>query len=83
MAVSGEMRTFAPMKQQNYVITGVNVLTGEREELSRPMTEDEAKARLEREQASRTRQRYATHKRLRVERRLPVQLWLPFENDKY
>ena len=77
------MRTFAPMKDQSFVITGVNVLTGEREELSRSMTEAEAKARLEREQASRTRQRYATHTRLRVERRLPVQLWLPFECEKY
>ena len=66
--------------QYRYVITGINALTGQREELSGPMDEDAAKARLEREIANRRYQRYQAHKRLRVERRLPVQLTLNFQN---
>lgn len=69
------------MKDQKYVITGVNVLTGEREELSGAMPEEVAKARLTRELESRRRLRYQTHKRLRVERRLPVQLTFKFDEQ--
>lgn len=65
-----------------YVITGINALTGQREELSGPMDEDAAKARLEREIANRRYQRYQAHKRLRVERRLPVQLTLKFQDHE-
>lgn len=64
-----------------YVITGVNKLTGEREEISRPMENEEAMQRLEREIASRRYQRYQSHVRLRVERRLPIQLSINFENQ--
>ena len=63
-----------------YVITGINALTGQREELSGPMDEDAAKARLDREIANRRYQRYQAHKRLRVERRLPVHLTLKFQD---
>lgn len=63
------------------MITGINVLSGQREELSGPMTEDVAKARLEREIANRRYQRYQTHKRLRFERRLPVQLTIKFNEQ--
>lgn len=81
LVVCGRFRTFAAMKDQyRYVITGINALTGQREELSGPMDEDAAKARLEREIANRRYQRYQAHKRLRVERRLPVQLTLKFQN---
>ena len=66
------------MEQERYVITGINTLTGVREEISRPMTQADAEARLERENESRKRQKYAAHKRLRVERRLPVQLTIKF-----
>lgn len=66
------------MEKERYVITGINALTGEREELSRPMTQADAEARLEREKESRKRQKYAAHTRLRVERRLPVQLTIKF-----
>lgn len=66
------------MNQERYVITGINALTGEREELSRPMTQEDAEARLEREKESRKRQKYVAHTRLRVERRLPVQLTIKF-----
>ena len=65
-----------------YVITGINALTGQREELSGPMYEDAAKARLEREIANRRYQRYQAHKRLRVERRLPVQLTIKFQEHE-
>lgn len=68
------------MREETYVITGINVLSGYREELSGPMTEAAAKARLEREIESRRRQKYQPYKRLRVERRLPVQLTLKFES---
>lgn len=80
MAVSGILRTFAAMKEEMYVITGVNALSGQREEISGPMGEDQARARLARELESRRRQRYQTHKKLRVEKRLPIQLTIKF-ND--
>lgn len=66
-------------REETFVITGINVLSGLREELSGPMAEAAARARLEREQESRRRQKYQPYKRLRVERRLPVQLTLKFE----
>lgn len=71
------------MKEGKYVITGVNQLTKEREEISFPMPYDQAQLRLERELENRKYQRYASHKRLRIERRLPVQLSINFnyEND--
>lgn len=81
LVVCWRFRTFAAMKERDlYVITGINALTGQREELSGPMDEDAAKARLEREIANRRYQRYQAHKRLRVERRLPVQLTLKFQD---
>lgn len=64
-----------------YVITGINVLTGCREEISGPMEEQAARARLEREIESRRHQRYQPHKRLRVEKRLPVQLSIKFDEQ--
>jgi len=67
------------MKQEGYVISGVNRLTGYREELSGPMSRDRAERRLEREKTNRKYQRYQTHMRLRVEKRLPTQLALQFE----
>lgn len=78
LAVSRKMPNFAGMKEPRFVVTGINALTGEREEISHPMSEQEARARLERELANRKYQRYAAHKRLRVERRLPIQLTINF-----
>lgn len=66
------------MKQEQFVITGISRLTGDRMEISRPMSQDEAIARLDREKLSRMRQKYPTYTRLRVERRLPVQLTINF-----
>lgn len=65
-------------RRQQYVITGVNVLTGYRDELTGPMTEEAARARLERELESRRWQRYQPYRKLRVEKRLPVQLTINF-----
>lgn len=77
----GIFRTFAPMNESQYVITAVNRLSGYREEISRPMTKEEAEDRLQRELESRRRQRYQPHTKLRVERRLPVQLTLLFHEQ--
>lgn len=59
---SKTFRTFAAMKPKLYIITGVNRLTNMREQLSRPMEEQEAKDRLERELANRRHQLSAAHK---------------------
>lgn len=45
------------------------------------MTEEEAAARLEREQLARSKHKYFTHNRLRVEKRLPIQLSFEFETS--
>lgn len=63
---------------KQYVVTAVNRLSGAREEISGPMSEEQARQRLEREIVNRSRQRYQPYTRLRVERRLPVQLILQF-----
>lgn len=68
------------MNDERYVITAINKITGERVEISRAMSEDEAQERLTREMQSRRRQRYQPYSRLRVERRLPVQLHLNFKD---
>ena len=84
---TGKNTTFAPetethsdMKEPKYCITGVNCLTGGREEISRPMSEEEARARLDWELQSRKRQKYPAHIKLRVEKRLPIQLMFNFQN---
>lgn len=63
---------------KRYIITGVNVLSGQREQLSGPMEEQTARERLERERQNRRYQRYQTHKRLRVDHYDAVQLTLQF-----
>lgn len=69
------------VKEEMFVITGVNALTNLREEISGPMPAAAASARLEREIESRKNQRYQPHKKLRVEKRLPVQITIKFENE--
>lgn len=63
-----------------WVITAINCLTGKREEISRPMSREEAEERLQRELENRKRQRYQSYRSLRVSRRLPIQLLLKFED---
>lgn len=77
----GKKHYLCGMDQEKWVITGVNVLTKLREELSRPMSHDDAETRLARELENRRYQRYATHRRLRVEKCLPVQLSIKFEDN--
>lgn len=70
------------MKEPKYIITGINQLTREREQLSRPMSEREASERLQREVANRKCQRHAAHTRLRMERLDAVQLTLNFNEHE-
>lgn len=72
------MPTFAVMKEQRYVITAISRLTGDRVEISGPMSKEMAENRLAREVESRKRQRFPTYTRLRVEKRLPTQLTIQF-----
>lgn len=67
------------MKDQ-FVITAISKLMGGRVEISGPMEENQAKERLDREKENRRHQRYQVYSHLRVERRLPVQLNLKFED---
>lgn len=80
MAVSEKMSNFAPMKQPKFIITGKNVLTGLRDQLSRPMSEQEAQERLERERQNRRYQHYQTHNLLKIERLEAVQLTIQFKD---
>lgn len=75
---SKKNRNFAPMEAKKWIITGVNRLTHQREQLSRPMDEQEASERLQREVANRKYQRYQPHTRLKMERLEAVQLTLQF-----
>lgn len=61
-----------------FVITGINVLTGKREELSLPMDLDHAQMRLARELDARKYKHHLTHKRLRVDVKYPQQLRIKF-----
>lgn len=69
------------MANDKWVITGLNRLIRCREEISGHMDREAAEARLQREVENRRYQRYQTHVRLRVEKRLPVQLSIKFEED--
>lgn len=46
------------------------------------MERDQAQERLERYKANTKVQRYPTYTRLRVERRLPIQLTIPFNQNQ-
>lgn len=67
---------------ERYVITGISRLSGCREEISGPMERDQAQERLERYKANTKVQRYPTYTRLRVERRLPIQLTIQFNQNQ-
>lgn len=68
------------MKQQQYIITGISRLTGERDQISRAMSKEEAQERLSRELESRKHQKYAAHTRLRIEPLVAVQLTIQFKD---
>lgn len=63
-----------------YIITGINTLTGQREQLSRAMDKEDAQERLQREIDNRRRQKYQAHKRLKLEPYVAVQLTLQFKD---
>ncbi len=62
----------------DWVITGISRMDGTRYEISRPMYKQEAENRLSREIENRMRQKYPAYTRLRIERRLPIQLTINF-----
>lgn len=64
-----------------FQITAINRLTGDREAISRPLEESEARARLEKELIARRGLPHQSHVRLKVHRVRPVQLKIPFEYD--
>lgn len=73
---------FAPMECKKYIITAVNKLTGNREQISGPMLEEEASQRLQREIANRKFQRYKTHTGLKIEPYDAVQLTFNFNEHE-
>lgn len=79
---SNFFRNFAAMKETMFIITGINQLTHLREQLSRPMSEQEASERLQREIANRKYQRHAAHTRLKIERLEAVQLTFNFDDHE-
>jgi hypothetical protein len=66
------------VKEPKYVVTAVNRLTGEREEVSLPMALDKASALLMKARRSARRQKGTGHHRYRVERFVPQEGVLPF-----
>lgn len=70
---------FAGMKERKYIITGINKLSGHRDQISRAMSEQEARERLEREIANRKLQRYQPYSRLKIEPYEAVQLTIQFK----
>lgn len=71
---------FAPMKERKFIITGINRLSGHRDQISRAMSEQEARERLEREIANRKLQRYQPYTRLKIEPYEAVQLTIQFKD---
>lgn len=69
------------MNQKKFIITGLNRLSGRRDQISRPMTREDAEQRLLRELENRRRQKYAAYTRLKVERLEAVQLTIPFQEQ--
>lgn len=68
---------------EKWVITAVNKLTRNRDEISGYYpTKELAEERLRRELESRSHQRYRPYTKLRVEKSLPVQLFLKFSDNE-
>ena len=65
--------------KDEYLVTGLSRLSGMREELTGVMPRELAQQRMERYKLSTRQQKYPTYTRLRVERRLPIQLTIKFE----
>lgn len=65
--------------KDEFLVTGLSRLSGMREELTGVMPRELAQQRMERYKLSTRQQKYPTYTRLRVERRLPIQLTIKFE----
>lgn len=78
LVVSKKCPIFAGMKERKFIITGINRLSGHRDQISRAMSENEARERLEREIANRKLQRYQPYTRLKIEPYEAVQLTIQF-----
>jgi len=68
------------MKQRQYIITGINRLTHERDQISRPMSKEDAQERLSLELENRKHQKYPSYIRLRIEPLVAVQLTIQFKD---
>lgn len=70
------------MKPKNpkdaWIVTGLNRLTGQRDQLTGIITHEDAASRMERYQIAAARQKYPTYTRLRLERAVAVQLTFIF-----
>lgn len=69
------------MNQQLYHITALNCLTGQREAISRPMSQEAATERLAAEKKNRRWKRNKAFAKLRVEKKFPSELWLEFDGE--
>ena len=67
------------MPQDKWIITGHNTLTGNRDQISREMTREDAELRLARELANRKYQKHPAYTRLKLERLEAVQLTIQFD----
>lgn len=76
-----ESDIMADNDQKVWVISGISRLTGERQEISRAMTRDQANSRLEQTKIEWARVKKPAYTRLRVEKRLPTQLYIEFNNQ--
>lgn len=68
-------------KNEKWVITGINRLTNRREEITGPMTMEQVEKLLLRENDNRAFQKFKPYSRLRIEKVLPVQLFLNFDEQ--
>lgn len=72
------------MKTKNpkdaWYVSGLNRLTGQRDQLTGITTHEDAASRMARYQIAAARQKYPTYTRLRLERAVAVQLTFNFQN---
>lgn len=71
------------MKEPLFIITGLSNLTGYRDQISRPMPEQMARERLQRELDNRKYQKHPAYKRLKLERYEAVQLTIKWEDEQW
>lgn len=64
--------------RKEFIITGISRLTGLREQISNPMSKEDAEARLVRELKSRTYIKKPAYTRLKIEEVVAMELLLKF-----